>query len=223
MESLLALFTLICGGLSLLCLLGLHVTSAEFHPSWRMISEYSLGRHKWLLTTFFLLWASSSLFLSALLWGQVESGWAKFGVMLLVLSAIGEALGGLYDMRHKLHGVAFGLGVPSFPISALLIGYHLAGAEGWNEYAGAILFVSHLTWISVVAMGIAMVMMIAGFKRAGVPVGPGVSPPERLSPGVIAIGGYLNRVLVLCDIGWLLLVTWIYLSLRALPAVGGSN
>ena len=53
--------------LALLCLLALHFLSPEFGPSWRMISEYALGKHKWLITSFFLFWGASSILLAVLL------------------------------------------------------------------------------------------------------------------------------------------------------------
>jgi hypothetical protein len=55
---------------------------------------------------------------------------------------------------------------------------------------------------------------LAGFKKAGIVMGPGATPPERVPPGVIALGGYANRLLVLCDVGWLMLIAWVYLSVR---------
>jgi hypothetical protein len=91
----LAQLVIISGGLSLLCLLVLHVVSPEFQPSWRMISEYAFGRHQWLITTFFLLWGTSSLLLSLLLWDEATTWWGKLGVALLFLSAVGEIMGGL--------------------------------------------------------------------------------------------------------------------------------
>jgi hypothetical protein len=213
MEDLLAQLTILCGGLSLLCLLALHFASPEFGPSWRMISEYALGRHSWLITAFFILWGAASILLAALLWNQVTGTWAKAGVALLLVSAVGEIMGGLFDVKHKLHGLAFGVGVPSFPVAALLIGYHLAAKEPWSVQAGPILALSHAAWISVVLMGAAMGVMFAGFRKAGIPMGPDAKPPERVPDGVIALGGYANRLLVLCDVGWLLLIAGLYLSL----------
>lgn len=212
MEIMLAQLTLLCGGLSLLCLLVLHFASPEFSPAWRMVSEYALGRHNWLLAAFFLLWGLGSILLSVLLWGEVGGLWARLGVMLLLVSAVGGIMGGLFDVKHRLHGVAFGLGVPSFPVAALLIGHHLAGLENWSPHAGAILAFSHAAWVSVVVMGAAMALMFAGFRKAGLPMGPDAKPPEHVPPGVIALGGYANRLLVICDVGWLLLLAWIFLS-----------
>jgi hypothetical protein len=63
-------------------------------------------------------------------------------------------------------------------------------------------------------MGLAMAVMMAGFRKAGIAMGPDATPPERVPEGVIALGGHANRLLVACDIGWLLLVAALYLSLR---------
>lgn len=38
---------------SLIALLLLHIVSREFEPSWRMVSEYANGSHRWLLTRCF--------------------------------------------------------------------------------------------------------------------------------------------------------------------------
>jgi hypothetical protein len=214
MEAILAQLTLATAGLALLFLLMLHFVSPEFSPAWRMVSEYALGRHNAMLRGFFFMWGLSSLLLSALLWGEVSSSWAKVGVAFLVVSAVGEIMGGMFDLKHRLHGVAFGIGVPSLPVAALLLGYHLAGSDGWSAHGTAIVAASHATWVSVVLMGGAMAIMFAGFKRAGIVMGPGVDPPDRVPAGVIAVGGYANRLLVLCDIGWLMLMAWAYLATR---------
>jgi hypothetical membrane protein len=131
--NMLATFTIASGALSLLSLFILHFVSPEYKPSWRMISEYALGKHKWLITSFFLLWGLSSLLLSALLWNVVTTTWATIGVVLLVISGFGEIMGGLFDVKHKWHGAAFLLGVPSLPIAALLICYNLISFENWGD------------------------------------------------------------------------------------------
>jgi hypothetical protein len=210
--SLIAQFTMISGGLSLLSLLVLHFVSPEFTPSWRMISEYALGKHKWLISSFFYLWGISSLLLSVLLGNVVTSWWGWLGVALLFLSAIGEIMGGLYDVKHKLHGMAFALGVPSLPIAALLIGYHLISTDRLNNYDHTILLSSHATWISLVVMAMAMGVMMSGFKKAGIEMSQDTPPPDAVPEGVVALAGYANRLLVLCYVGWLILIAKIYLS-----------
>ena len=42
-----AVTALVAGGISVTLILILHFVEPEYDPSWRMISEYSLGRHGW--------------------------------------------------------------------------------------------------------------------------------------------------------------------------------
>lgn len=208
----LALATIVCGIASLLCLLTLHFVSPEFKPSWRMISEYALGKHKWLITSFFLLWGISSLLLAVLLWDSVTGIWARAGLIMLLISAVGEIMGGLFDVKHKLHGMAFALGVPTLPLAALLISYSLARTEGWNVCKSLLVNSAHATWISLVLMSLAMGVMMAGFKKAGIPMNKDSVPPEKVPEGVIALAGYANRFLILCYVGWLLVAAYCFLS-----------
>src|SRR5688572_2003801 len=110
MEHTLSLLALSTGIISLMCLMSLHFTSPEFQPSWRMISEYALGKFKGLITAFFLLWGACSILLAILLWNEVTTVWGTIGIVLLLVSAIGQIMGGLFDLKHKLHGLAFLLG-----------------------------------------------------------------------------------------------------------------
>ena len=211
--SLLAQLVITSGALSLVSLLALHFVSPEYQPSWRMISEYALGKHKWLITSFFYLWGVSSVFLSLLLWNVVTTWWGQVGVALLFLSAVGEIMGGLFDIKHKWHGLAFGLGVPSLPIAALLIGYDLIRTESWRTYSDTIIISSYATWLSLVTMAVAMGVMFAGFKKAGIVMDQHTALPEKVPEGVIALGGYANRILVLCYVGWLILIANVYLTI----------
>ncbi len=189
--------------LSLLCLLLLHFVSPEFRPSWRMISEYALGKHKWLITCFFLLWGISSILLSIVLWSVVAATWAKVGVILLFISGIGEIMGGLFDVKHKHHGMAFLLGVPSLPIAALLVAYNNVGVD---SLANLILISSHATWVSLVLMSLSMGVMFSGLKKAGIEITKNSKPLEYMPEGVIALAGYANRFLVICYELWLILI-----------------
>jgi hypothetical protein len=200
-------------GLSLLCLLLLHFLSPEFKPSWRMISEYALGKHKNILTAFFLFGSISSLLLPFLLWNEATSIWAKIGLVLIFVSGVGGCMGGLFDVKHPLHGAAFALGVPTLPVGALLVSYHLIKRGPWNLHSTGILFSAHSIWISIICMAVAMVVMINGFKQAGIPIGKDATPPESVPAGVIALVGYFNRFVVLCCAGWVIFMAKVYLSI----------
>lgn len=209
----LAYLTLGSGLLSLLSLLILHFVSPEYQPSWRMISEYALGKYKWLITSFFVFWSLSTFLLALLLWGQVSGIWARIGLILLLVSGIGEFMGGAFDIKHKLHGLAFSLGVPTLPLAALILSYQLIRQDSWAIHKSSILYSAHATWISLILMAVTMIVMISGFKKAGIPMGPDIEPPESVPAGVIAVSGYANRILVFCYILWLLVMAKIYLTL----------
>lgn len=207
-----AILVLITGTVSLLSLLLLHFTSNEFHPGWRMISEYALGKYKWLLTIFFVCWGFCSLLSAALLWNIVNGLWPTIGIICVILTGIGAIMGGLFDVKHKLHGMAFGIGIPFLPIGSLLISYHLIKDGFWANEQFRILLSAHAIWLSVVLMGLTMVLLFAGFKKAGIPFGPDIAPPEKLPKGVIGINGYFNRLLVLCYLAWPMLMAYIFWS-----------
>ena len=197
---------ILCSVLSLLCLLTLHFVSPEFKPSWRMISEYALGKYKWLITAFFYLWGIASILLSTLLWSEVSSTWGKIGVILVLISGIGAFMGGLFDLKHKNHGLSFMLGTPTLPIGALIICYHLMSMDKWQNYEKPIFYSTHSLWISFILMALSMVVLMSGYKKTGLPMGPGVEPPKALPKGVIGVNGYFNRLLVLCYILWLVVM-----------------
>jgi hypothetical protein len=211
--ELLARLSLASGVLSLLFLLALHFVSPEFQPSWRMVSEYALGKQKGLLTAFFLLWGLSALLLAIVLWNSVSGTWASIGVLLLCISGIGAIMGGLFDINHKLHGLSFTLGVPTLILGSLLIAYHLVQLDGWSAYRMPILLSSHAIWVSCALMGVSMAVMFSGFKAAGIAFGPDAAPPKEVPPGVLALGGYANRFLIFCYQFWVLLHAYIFLKL----------
>ena len=115
-------------------------------------------------------------------------------------------MGGLFDVKHKHHGLAALLGVPTLPIAAMLIGYNLIQIPEWQQSATSIVISSNATWISLILMVVSMVVMMTGFKKSGIPMGPNAEPPKSVPPGVIAWAGYANRFLVVCYIGWLVVV-----------------
>lgn len=210
--NILALLSIVAGVGSLLSLFLLHFTSPEFRPSWRMVSEYALGKYEWLLMVFFFLWGGSSILLALALVQYVNGVWGYIGIALLILSGIGAVCGGLFNVNHKKHGLAFALGVPTLPVAALLLNYHLLNANVITERNT--LIAAHATWLSVVIMGVAMMAMFAGFKKAGVTWDKDSPPPTEVPKGVVALGGYANRLLVFCFIFWVMVISWLIISYR---------
>jgi hypothetical protein len=165
-----------------------------------MVSEYALGKHKWLLTIFFISWGLCSITSGLMLWNVVTTGWAKFGVILLFVTGAGAIMGGLFDVQHKLHGLAFAIGVPFLPIGALLISYHLIKKAEWQNHSTSLLLSSHSIWISLVLMAVSMFLLFSSLKSAGIAYGPDSPPLTDLPKGVVGINGWANRLLILCYI-----------------------
>jgi Protein of unknown function (DUF998) len=193
--------------LSLLCLVLLHFVSPEFEPNWRMVSEYALGKHKWLISLFFIFWGLSSILLATNLWKQVTSKASKIGVVLLFISGIGATLAAPFDVSQTTaHGIAGLLGIPTVPIATLLITYHLGKKQEWIPFVKPIKLLAHSTWISLVLMVVTMIVMMTGFQNAGIEMSPDSPPPSKVPDGVIALVGYVNRLLIIVDILWLIFV-----------------
>jgi hypothetical membrane protein len=214
--SILANGTIAFGIISILCLITLHFVSSEINPNFRMVSEYALGKHKWLITLFFICWGLCSMTSALMLWNIVTTGWAKFGVLLVFITGIGAIMGGLFDVQHKLHGLSFGIGVPFLPLGALIITYHLLKDPDWQNNSTTLLLSSHSIWISVLLMAGSMFLLFSGLKSAGIVYGPDAPPLTELPKKVIGISGWANRLLVLCYLSFPIQTAKIALSILEL-------
>jgi hypothetical protein len=145
--------------------------------------------------------------------GYSNIGLGEIWVILLFLTAIGAIMGGLFDVQHKLHGLSFGIGVPFFPIGALLISYHLIKKAEWQNHGAALLFSAHSTWISLAFMGVSMFLLFSSLKAAGIVYGPDSPPFTTLPKGVTGINGWANRLLVLCYLMYPLLTARLLLTI----------
>jgi hypothetical protein len=61
-------------------------------------------------------------------------------------------------------------------------------------------------------MIVSMIVLVTGFKSAGVAIGEGSKPPESLPEGVIAFAGYANRLFILVYNLWLINVARIFVK-----------
>lgn len=198
----------------------LHILSPEFDPSWRVISEYALGRFGWVLSLMFLVWAISTWALAAAIWGQPRTRAGRVGLAFLLLAGLGEAMASVFDVTHEVgHGVAGIFGVLGFPAAALLITVSLGHTEAWAEVKRPLLWLAHLTWISVVLLIVTLVLMTVQMARAN----GGELPrhaPKALPPGVIGLDGWADRMIVVSNCLWVMAVAWQAIKLRRkqLPA-----
>jgi hypothetical membrane protein len=182
----------------LLLLASLHVLSPEFDPSWRVVSEYANGRYGWVLSLMFVAWAVSSWALVFTIRSQVTRRAGKLGVAVLAAAGVGEAMASIFDINHPLHHVAALLGVFGLPVAAMLISVGLSRTHGWSAAKTVLLWTANLTWLVLVTMIASLIVMMVGYTRAG----------HRMTPDVIAVVGYTNRLLVVLYCVWVMTVAW---------------
>ena len=199
---------------TILLLAALHVLSPEFSPSWRVISEYALGRYGWVLSLMFLSWGINSWALVVTIWPEVHTHAGKVGLWFLIITGIGEAMASVFDVTHEVgHGIAGVLGVIGFPIAALLLSVALGRNESWRTARRPLLWLANLSWISVVLLVLTLAIMTMQMTR----LNGGHLPqhaPRSLPPGVLALDGWADRLIVLSNCAWVLVAAWHAIQLR---------
>ena len=194
-----AWLSLAATAVSCAALLMLHLASPEFQPSWRMVSEYANGRHKWLLTAVFIAWAVSSFALIAALWPLRATTLGMIGLVFLFLGGIGQTMGALFDINHKLHGPAAMIGIPSLCIAVVLITLALARR---SDISAPPVWSAHLPWITFALMISAFMLFFASLKAAGVDMSSQSGPLKELPTGVSGYVGWANRLLFAASYLW---------------------
>lgn len=200
------------GLLSLISILSLHFLSPQLDPRWHMVSEYAFLQYKWVLAVFFFSWAVSYWATAAALMPLGKHWLYRTGVFLLFVSGVGALMGGLFDVRHSLHGLAFALGIPFLPIVAPLMTRYLKRAHGAaSSYATV---TAHLTWITFLLMAGTMILFMSQMQAAGALASGTPELMLMLPAGVNSVIGYANRLLVVSYIGWLIAINAVVLSIR---------
>ena len=89
MAAIAAVTAIVAGGISVALILILHFVEPEYDPSWRMISEYSLGRHGWIMRVAFIAMAVNSAATCVALW-PFGGAWT-IGLAVVAAGALGAA------------------------------------------------------------------------------------------------------------------------------------
>jgi hypothetical protein len=194
---------LVAAGVVVVLLAGLHVLSPEFDPSWRVVSEYANGRYGWVLSLMFASWALSSWALAVALWPQVKTAGGKVGLAVLAAAGVGEAMGAACDINHPLHNLAGMIGVLSLPVAAMLLSVRLGRTRAWAAARSTLLGTANLTWVSLLLLAPALVLISTGHARAARDT---------------ALIGWANRFLVVVYCVWAMTVAGQALRLRRRPA-----
>ena len=199
---------------AILLLAALHVLSPEFSPSWRVISEYALGRYPWVLSLMFFCMGSSSWALAAAIWPEAQSIGGKFGKWLLLIAGLGGVMASYFDITRMIgHTVAGLLGVIGFPIAAMLLSVALGRTKDWRAARPRLFFVANLSWISVVLLVATLFIMTMQMSQ----LNGGHLPqhaPKVLPSGVIALDGWADRLIILTNSAWIVLAAWQVIRVR---------
>lgn len=185
--------------LAIVLVVALHHLEPEFDPSWRMLSEYSLGKHGVIMRIVFILGGTGILACGVTLWNR--AGPLSLGLPLVALGPIGAAFidtdpvttpRSEMSTTSKVHAALGSVFVLGFPIAATC-----AGIGASTHSAGGQL----LAWTVIIPWG-----GLAWFLIATVRFGTSaaVATPE------VRIG-WPNRFNMLAYLAWVALadlLTW---------------
>lgn len=185
-------------------LLLLHFLKPELDPSWRMISEYEIGRFGWMMRLAFFCWGGSVLALVITVWpslqlltGTISRWWfiliaiALFGAGVFKTDPITDLTPGVVNTLHQVSGAIV---IFSFPIAATLAISSLLHSPAWSANQCLLIAGAGLTWIGLIAFMASIIVARIKDPSAGEPGGPRVYQ------------GWPNRFTVVTYIIWIILV-----------------
>ncbi len=74
----------------------MHVVKSDLNPTWRMVSEYEIGAHGWLMRLAFVGLGAACAALFIALRGRLDGRAARIGRALLLAAAAGTVLAGVF-------------------------------------------------------------------------------------------------------------------------------
>ncbi|MGZ8690758.1 MAG: DUF998 domain-containing protein [Aeromicrobium sp.] len=153
-----AVTALVTGAMTVGLIAILHVLEPEYDPSWRMISEYSLGRYGWVMRLAFVTMAIGLAATCVALW-PFGGAWT-IGLAAVALGALGAAFIDadpiMTPRAHatpvgRAHTVLGALLLAGFPPAALLAGVGVAPALGWTLAIASVVPLAGLVWFLIAA------------------------------------------------------------------------
>jgi hypothetical protein len=166
----------------------LHALKPEMDPSWRMVSEYEIGRHGWLMRSAFVCLGAACVALFVALQGRVSGRTARVGRLALLAAAAGTILAGVFvsdpitatkaelTTSGNLHGFGAMLGIPGLLLASTLLTRNLARSSAPSTAVTALRVAAVGAWASIAAFAVTMGLTYDGAFSSDVPVGV----PNRL-------------------------------------------
>ena len=183
-------------------LIALHFIKPEFDPSWRMISEYEIGKNGWLMRLAFFIWAACiASFTITLIQASVKPHYvidiwlfiisiAMIGAGIFRTDPIDASTNSLNDVMHKVFG---SIVILTFPIIGTIITVTYISQEAVRMKA-LLIIATALIWIGQVCFF--GVTAISQRKNPNIKQG---SPEVKI--------GWPNRIMVLSYVIWVFVAT----------------
>ena len=188
-----ACYSLGAVAVAILCVVALHKLEPEFDPSWRMLSEYSLGKYGVVMRIAFILGGTGVAASGVALWQP--AGLLAVGLPVVALGPIGAAFVDTdpittprseITIRGKVHAGLGSLFILGFPVAATCAGIGAA----MHSPAGLI-----LAWAAIIPWA-GLIWFLGATFRFGQPDAVG-KPEVRI--------GWPNRFNMLAYLAWVAL------------------
>jgi hypothetical protein len=159
-----ALLVVVLVGAFALLVAIMHVLEPEFDPSWRMLSEYALGRYGWLMNLAFRCLAIGSAILVITIWPDTGSRTGRSGVVMLAAfsaavfaasffptAPITDTVRGIATRTGTIHSLCGVLAIFSFPFASTLVGIGVSRRDAWRPARQRLLWLLPPVWIGFLA------------------------------------------------------------------------
>lgn len=195
-----ARFSIIAITIFLVLLSALHILKSEIDPSWRVISEYEIGRFGWIMQIAFLFLAAASLSLFLALKSYLKSIIGRLGLLLLLVTVFGISIGAIFvsdpittprdelttaGYMHNLGGL---FSVLVFPFVAAFITLGLVHVKAFKNIRLLLIMLSFITWISLLGH-------FYTYYSSG-----------EIGPDTLI--GLPNRVFIVAYTLWIMIIAW---------------
>jgi hypothetical protein len=183
-----------------LFLITLHFLKPENDASWRMISEYEIGRHGWLMRLAFFCWSLGVFGLAAALSPYISTI-ADTLLAIIAVSILGAGIfvtdpittpNELQSRASKLHTLFGMITIIGTPFVASAVDWSLSGSPLIASIQPYLLWLTLMVWVGFLAFVSTMAYFI-GTKK--IPLGPQAKI------------GWPNRFMVFTYVVWLIVVT----------------
>jgi Protein of unknown function (DUF998) len=204
-----ARITFWAAALFLVLLAILHIIKPEYDPSWRMISEYEIGRFGWAMQLAFFSLSIASVGAIVAVRSDVKSIIGYIGLVFLLIAATGMIIGGIFpsdpittdpdalSASGKMHILGATLGIPAMPFAVVLISWVVTRrSTAWASARCWLWLTTALVWLSFVALVFLAFVVAKG----------------TLGPDVLI--GWPNRLFIIGYSLWLMVVAWHAIQLR---------